>query len=146
VTVPKHATTDPSIGELVKDVSTHLSTVIHGEIELAKLELKKSVRFGGIGVALFVLAGIVAVFALTFGFIALAEGLIAAGLWRWAAYLAVFGFLLLVAALSAFIGYKQVRRVRAPARTISTTKDTVSALKAAASHAPTTSLPSSTNR
>jgi uncharacterized membrane protein YqjE len=134
VTVPKHASSDPSIGELVKDVSTHLSTVIHGEIELAKLELKSSVRVGGVGVALFVLAAVVAVFALTFGFIALAEGLIAAGLWRWAGYLVVFGFLILVAALAVFIGVKQVKKVRPPKRTIETTKDTVSALKVAASN------------
>ena len=134
MTVPKHATSDPSIGELVKDVSTHLSTVIHGEIELAKLELKSSVRFGGVGIALFVVAGIVAVFSLTFGFIALAEGLIAAGLWRWAGYLVVFGFLMLVAALSAFIGFKKLKKIKAPQRTIDTTKSTVSALKTAASN------------
>jgi uncharacterized membrane protein YqjE len=133
VTVPKHATSEPSIGELVKDVSTHLSTVLHGEIELAKLELKSSVRFGGVGVALFIVAGIVAVFSLTFGFIALAEGLIAAGLWRWAGYLVVFGFLMLVAALAGFIGFRQVKKVRPPSRTIETTKDTVAALKTAAS-------------
>jgi uncharacterized membrane protein YqjE len=133
VTVPKHATSEPSIGELVKDLSTHLSTVIHGEIELAKLELKTSVRLGGLGLVFFVLAGIVAIFSLTFGFIALAEGLIAAGLWRWAGYLVVFGFLMLVAALSAFVGFRKVKKVRPPKRTIESTKDTVTALKAAAS-------------
>jgi hypothetical protein len=141
VTVPKHATSEPSIGELVKDVSTHLSTVIHGEIELAKLELKSSVRFAGIGIALFAVAGIIAVFSLTFGFIALAEGLVSAGLWRWAAYLAVFGFLFLVALLAAFVGFKIVKRTRAPERTIATTKETVTALKAAAS---TSSSPATT--
>lgn len=134
VSTPKHLQAEPSIGELVKDVSTHLSTVIHGEIELAKLELKSSMKFGGFGVGLFILAGIIAVFALTFGFIALAEGLIAAGLWRWAGYLVVFGLLMLVAGVSAFIGYKKVRRVRAPERTIATTKETVAALKTAASN------------
>jgi len=134
VTVPKQGHPDQSLGELVKDVSTHLSTVIHGEIELAKIELKSSLRFGGVGVVFFLLAAIIALFALTFGFIALAEGLIAAGLWRWAAYLAVFGFLILVAGTAAFIGLRMVKRVRPPERTITTTKETVTAIKAAATH------------
>lgn len=134
MTVPKHATSEPSIGELVKDVTTHLSTVVHGEIELAKSELKQSVRFGGVGIAMFVLAAIIAVYALTFGFIALAQGLIAAGIWPWAAYLIVFALLVLVAAILAFVGYRQVKKVGPPQRTIDTTKSTVDAVKAAAAH------------
>jgi uncharacterized membrane protein YqjE len=134
VTVPKHASSEPSVGELVKEVSTNLSTVLHGEIELAKMELKASLSFGGLGIALFIGAAIVTVFSLTFGFIALAEGLIAAGLWRWAGYLAVFGLLMLMAGLLAFIGFRKVKKVRPPQRTIDTTKSTVAALKTATAH------------
>jgi uncharacterized membrane protein YqjE len=122
--------TDTSIGELVSEVSTHMSTLVHSEIELAKLEIKSSVKNAGVGIGFFGAAVVVLVFSLTFGFIALAEGLIAAGLWRWAAYLVVFGFLLLLVAACVYLGVRKVKRVRAPERTIATSKDTVAYLKA----------------
>jgi uncharacterized membrane protein YqjE len=119
----------PSIGELAKDVSTHLSTLIHGEIELAKSELTSSVKNAGTGAGMFIGAGVLLVFSLTFGLIALAEGLVAIGLWRWLSYLIVFLFLVLVAGLMVWLGVRKVKRVKAPQRTIETTKDTVAYLK-----------------
>ena len=76
------------------------------------------------------------VFALIFGLIALAEGLVALHLWRWVAYLIVFGFLLLLAGLFALLGIRKVKRVKAPQQTIDTTKSTVTALREATSHQP----------
>lgn len=119
----------PTIGELAKDVSTHLSTLIHGEIELAKSEVTSSVKNAGTGVVMFLAAAVVAVFSLTFGLIALAEGLIALGLWRWLGYLIVFLLLILIAATLTFLGIRKVKKVKAPQRTIATTKDTVAFLK-----------------
>jgi uncharacterized membrane protein YqjE len=120
---------EPSIGDLVKEASAQFSTVVHGEIELAKIELKSSFKFAGIGIAMFVAAAVFAVFSLTFGFIALAEGLVAAHIWRWAAYLIVFGFIFLLAIISALIGWRRVKKVRPPRRTIETTKSTVATLR-----------------
>lgn len=121
----------PSIGTLVADVSSNLSTVLHGEIELAKLEIKSSVKSGGFGVVFFILALVLLLYGITFGLIALAEGFVAMGIWRWAAYLIVFGIILVLVALCAFIGLRMVKKVRAPKQTIDTTKDTVTALKKA---------------
>jgi hypothetical protein len=121
---------EPSVGELVSDVSAHLSTLIHSEIELAKLELRSSVKNAGTGVISFLAAGVVLAFSLTFGFLALAEGLVTIGLWRWAAYLAVFGFQILLVGTFVWVGVRKVKRVRAPERTISTSKDTLAYLKA----------------
>ncbi|HEU5271090.1 MAG TPA: phage holin family protein [Jatrophihabitans sp.] len=127
----------PSIGTLVADATSSFSTLLHGEIELAKLEIKSSVRNAGTGVVLFIAAGVVLAYSLTFGLISLAEGLVTLGIWRWAAYLIVFGFLVLLALLLVFIGVRRVKRVRAPQQTIDTTKDTVTALrKATAGHQP----------
>jgi hypothetical protein len=78
---------------------------------------------------LFAAAAVVLVFSLTFGFIALAEGLAAAGLWRWAAFLIVFGLQLVAVGLCVYLGVKKVRRVKAPEQTIKTTKETVDYLK-----------------
>jgi hypothetical protein len=118
------------MGQLVSDASTHLSTLLHSEIELAKMEVKSSVKNAGTGVGFFAAAAVILVFSLTFGLIALAEGLVTIGLWRWLSYLIVFGFLLLLVALSAVMGVRKVKRVRAPQRTIATSKDTVAYLKA----------------
>lgn len=120
---------EPTLGELAKDVSTHLSTLIHGEIELAKSEVTASVKNAGVGVGMFAAAAVVAVFSLTFGLIALAEGLIALGLWRWLGYLIVFLLLILIAGALTFLGIRKVKKVKAPQRTIATTKDTVAFLK-----------------
>jgi uncharacterized membrane protein YqjE len=120
---------DVSIGKLVHDATENISTLIRGEVELAKLELKSSVSNAGTGIVFFIIAAVILVFSLTFGLIALAEGLVAAGLWRWLAYLVVFAFLVLIAALSGFIGFRKVKKVRPPKRTIETTKDTVAYLR-----------------
>jgi uncharacterized membrane protein YqjE len=121
--------TDPSIGELVQNASTQFSTILHGEIELAKYELKSTVKNAGTGVVFFIAAAVLIIFSLTFGLIAFAEGLIALHIWRWAAYLIVFGAILLLALFSAFLGYRKVKKVRAPERTIATSKDTAAFLR-----------------
>ena len=121
----------PSIGTLVADATSSFSTLLHGEIELAKLEIKSSVRNAGTGVVLFIAAGVLLAYSLTFGLISLAEGLVTLGIWRGAAYLIVFGFLVLLAMLLVFIGVRRVKRVRAPQQTIDATKDTVTALRQA---------------
>jgi hypothetical protein len=126
---PRHAADEPSIGQLVHEASESLSTIIRGEIELAKLELRSSVKNAGTGVGLFGAAGVLLVFSLTFALLALAEGLIALGLPRWAGYLVVFGLLLVIIAVLVFLGVKKVKRVKAPQRTIDTGKDTVAYLK-----------------
>jgi uncharacterized membrane protein YqjE len=136
VTVPKHSSkpAEPSIGDLVKDVSTNLSTVVHGEIELAKLELKST--FGNIraGLIFFIVAGVLVLFSLTFLFIGLSELIAWFHIWRWASYLIVFGFITLLSGLLAFLGLKSVKKAKAPERTIATTKGTVAALRDAAHH------------
>jgi cytochrome c biogenesis protein CcdA len=127
------ATTEPSIGELVSQASEHLSMLVRAEVELAKLELRSSVKNAGVGAGMFAAAGVVLVFSLTFGFFALAEGLAAAGLYRWVAFLVVFGLLLIVVGVLAFLGVRKVKRVKAPQRTIETSRATVSYLR---EHAP----------
>ncbi len=127
--------TQPSIGSLVQEASKNLSTVLHGEIELAKLELTSSFKNAGAGIGFFIGAVVLLLFSLTFGLIALAEGLIAAGIWPWAAFLIVFGLLLVLVAILGLLGYKSVKRVKAPERTISTGKETIAALKRPNEHA-----------
>lgn len=115
---------DPSVGELVRQASTHLSALVRGEIELAKLELAASVRRLGWGTAFFGAAATLLCFSLFFPFVALAEGLVALGLPRWGAYLVVWAVLLLLAAALAVVGIRMVKRIRKPQRTLATVRDT----------------------
>lgn len=124
----------PSIGTLVAEASSSFSTLLHGEIELAKLEIKASVKNAGTGAGMFAATAVLMVFALIFGLIALAEGLVALHLWRWVAYLIVFALLILLAGLFALFGIRKLKRVKAPQQTIDTTKSTVVALREATSH------------
>jgi hypothetical protein len=124
----RHAA-DPTVGQLVSDASAHLTAIVQGELELAKLELKSSLLKGGIGAAAFILAGALFTFSLTFGLIAAAEGIHTTGLSRWLSYLIIFGATLLLTGIAILVGVKLVKRVEAPKRTIQTSKDTVAFLK-----------------
>ena len=129
-TAPAGAPADgQSIGDLVSDASKHVSTLIQGEIELAKLELRSSVKNAGTGAGMFAGAVVLLVFSLTFLFISIAEGLVALGVPRWLAYFLVFLVLAIVVAVLVWLGMKKVKRVKGPERTIATSRETVEYLK-----------------
>jgi uncharacterized membrane protein YqjE len=124
-----HDEAEPSIGSLVKQATTQFSAVLHGEIELAKIELKSSVKNLGTGAVGFGIALVLVLLAVPILLIGLAELLHWLYFWRWASYLIVFGLMLVVAALAALMGWRKVKKVRAPERTIETAKSTVAALR-----------------
>jgi hypothetical protein len=119
----------PTIGELVQQASTYLSRMVHGEIELAKAEITTSVKNAGTGAGFFIGAAVALFFAMMFILIAAAEGLVALGVPRSAAYLIVFGFLCLVMGILVWLGIRKVKKVKAPERTISETKETAAFLR-----------------
>jgi len=108
---------------LFSTASEHVSTLIRGEVELAKAEIATSAKRGGIGAGMFGAAGVMLLFSVTFLFIALAEGLVALGLPRWVSYLIVWAFFVLLAGLLVLIGVRLLKKVKAPERTIETLKD-----------------------
>ena len=123
--------TDPTIGRLVTDASRDISALISKEIQLAKSELKVSVRAGGIGLGLFAAAAFVAVLAIIMLSVAIAyfinwngDGLDL----HWA-FLIVFGFYVLVAALLVLVGIRKVKKVRGPEKAISQGREIPKALK-----------------
>jgi hypothetical protein len=121
--------TDPTIGRLVTDASRDISGLIQKEIQLAKSELKVSVKAGGIGVGLFAAAAFLVVLAVIMLSVAFAYFIHWAGLGLHWAFLIVFGAYLLIAGLLAFIGIKKVKQVRGPDRAISQGKEIPRALK-----------------
>jgi uncharacterized membrane protein YqjE len=122
---------DPTIGRLVHDATKDISTLVQKEIQLAKSELKVSVRAGGTGIGLFLGAAFLVVLAIIMLSVAIAyfinwngDGLAL----QWA-FLIVFGFYVLIAALLMYIGVRQVKRVRAPERAIGQGREIPEALK-----------------
>ena len=73
---------EPTIGALVQQASTHLSAMVHGEIELAKAELSASFKNAGTGAGFYIGAAVALFFAMMFLLIAAAEGLVALGVPR----------------------------------------------------------------
>ncbi len=121
---------EPTIGRLIGDAQRDISKLVQSEIQLAKSELKVSVKAGGTGIAMFAAAGFVMVLAVIIFSVALAylihwngDGLDL----HWA-FLIVFAFYVLVAALLALVGIRQVKRVKGPQRAIAQAQETKSAL------------------
>ncbi len=123
---PRHGT-EPSLGELVRDAATHFSTLFRSEVELAKAEVTAEVRKGVKGSILFIIALTILLFSLFFLFIAIAE-MLAIWLPQWAAFSIVFGLMVVVSAGFALLGWRRVRSIRKPERTISSVRDTGAAL------------------
>lgn len=135
--------TDPTIGKLVSDASRDLSTLVSQEIALAKSELRVSIKNGGTGIGLFAAAAFFAVMCLIMLSVAIAyfihwngEGLDL----QWA-FLIVFGFYLLLAAILALIGVRKVKKVKAPERAIHQAQETAATLKRGDASTGTSALP-----
>lgn len=120
---------DESLGRLFADASRDLSALVRSEIELAKAEIKGDVRNGALAGAMFAVAAFLGLLALIVLLIAAAEGLVALGLPRSAAYLVVAVALLVVAGVLALVGKRAVGKVGAPERTIRTSRQTAAFLK-----------------
>jgi uncharacterized membrane protein len=131
MTSPRHIGVDeePTIGRLFADTSRDLSSLIRGEIELAKTELRFSVKAGGLAIALFAVAGFLIVLAVVMISIAFALFL------HWlyfgiaVSFVIVFGVYVLVAGLLAFIGIRKVKQVKAPEQTMASVKSNKQVLK-----------------
>jgi len=123
--------TDPTLGKLVMDAQRDISSLVSKEIQLAKSELKISVKHGGVGIGLFAGAAFIALLAIIMLSVAFAyflnwngEGLDL----HWA-FTVVFVVYVLVAALLAYIGLRQVKQVKAPERAIEQGRQIPQALK-----------------
>jgi hypothetical protein len=131
VQAPPTGDGDPTIGRLVHDATRDISTLVQKEIQLAKSELKVSVRAGGIGVGMFAAAGFLLVLAIIMLSVAIAYFINWNGegpALQWA-FLIVFGCYALIAALLVFLGIRSVKRVRAPERAIEQGREIPKALK-----------------
>ena len=114
---------EPSVGTLVQSAMADVSTLIRGEVELAKAEIGKSAKKAGVGAGAFGAAGVVLAFSGFFFGIALAEFLTWLGIERWISYLIVWFLLVLLAGLAALIGRRYIKKIEKPERTMETLRD-----------------------
>lgn len=110
----------PSAGQLMKQVTEDLSTLVRKEIELAKQELGDSIAVKAKGAVIIAIAGVMGVFALIFLLLALRDGL-DTFLWEWVADLITAAVLILIALIAALIARK---KLQAPIQT-ELTKQTI---------------------
>jgi hypothetical protein len=108
---PGPAGGDQSLGDLVALAAKDVSQLIRYEIDLAKTELKGDARRVGIAVAGFGLAAFVGCLVLVLLCIALAFGLVALGIWPWAAFLIVAGACILLAGIGVGLAIVKLKRL-----------------------------------
>jgi Putative Actinobacterial Holin-X, holin superfamily III len=126
---------DQAVGDIIKNITDEVKTLVRDEMELAKHELIPAARNAGIGAGLFGAAGYFAICALSVLYFAAAFGLVAAGLAAWLAFLIVGGALFAIAGLCGLIGFVLVKRVKPPEHTIAQANKTVEEVKTAAQQA-----------
>jgi hypothetical protein len=110
---PRRDDARPSIGELVSALSEKLSALIRAEIALAKAEMADKAKHAGIGIGLFVAAGVLAFWGTGVLIATIILG-IAEGLPAWLAALIVTVGTFGVAALLVVIGKRNLDRGTPP--------------------------------
>jgi hypothetical protein len=126
---PDGAEAQQSLGELVAQAMKDVSSLVHYEISLAKSELRMDARRIGIAAALAVVGLFGACLIIVLLCFAYAFGLVAAGIWTWAAFLIVAGTVLLLIALAGLIAYGRIRKVTGMKMTRKTVMDDIGMLR-----------------
>ena len=102
---------DPSVGELVTQLSEQTSRLVRDELRLAQIELKNSAKHAGLGAGLFSVAGLLALFGLT-TLIATAIIALALVLPLWLSALIVAVVLFIFAGIAVLVGLWISNRAR----------------------------------
>jgi uncharacterized membrane protein YqjE len=122
----------PSLGTLIAGITSELSALVRGEIELAKAEMRESAKAGASAAALFVVAGVLLAMVWLLVTWAVVYVLVeVADLPQWAAFLIVAAFYLIVAVILGAIGYYRAKKARGPEQAkaeVERTKQIVSSL------------------
>jgi hypothetical protein len=118
-----------SLGELVAQAMKDVSSLLHYEISLAKSELRLDARRIGIASALGVVGMFGACLIIVLLCFAFAFGLVAAGIWTWAAFLIVAGTVLVLIGLAGLLAYGRIRKVTGMKMTRQTVMDDLSMLR-----------------
>lgn len=125
----QEAAAKESLGDLVALAVSDISQLVRYEVDLAKLELKADARRLGIGAVLFGVAAFVGCLVLMVLSFAFAYGLMALGIWGWAAFLIVAGTYLLLAGLAILVGFTRFKGLTGLRKTRSTVSDDLAMIR-----------------
>lgn len=109
---------EPTVRELIGTAAQDISTILTGQVELAKAELRESAKQAGSAFGLLAVAGFLGVLAFIFLLVTMAYVLVQLGLPVWAGFGIVTLVLLLAALGLAVAGKKHFEKVKGPERTI----------------------------
>ncbi|MFG3586649.1 phage holin family protein [Streptomyces sp. NPDC047990] len=127
-----------SIGQLVASATTEMSALVHDEIALAKAQLKRDVKRGGVSGGAFALAGAVLIFSLPMLNFALAYGIRTWTNWNLAiCFVLSFAANVLVAGVLGLIGWvfaKKAKKGKGPQKVAASVKETAGVLQNAKPH------------
>jgi uncharacterized membrane protein YqjE len=118
-----------SVGELVASAVSDLTQLVKYEVDLAKIELKQDARRLGLGGALLGVAAFVGCLVLVLLCFAYAYGLMAAGIWAWAAFLIVALTCILLAGVAVAIGVTRFRGLSGLRKTRRTVTDDLALIR-----------------
>ncbi len=107
---------EPSTGELIKQLSEQVSTLLRDELKLAQLEMSRKGRQAGAGMSLLGGAGLISLYGVGC-LIACAIIAISGVLRPWLAALVVGAILLAVAGIAALIGKARLSKATPPVPT-----------------------------
>jgi protein-S-isoprenylcysteine O-methyltransferase Ste14 len=133
---PAGSASDASVGSLVSLAVKDLTQLVRYELDLAKMEMKVDVRRVGISAGLFGAAAFVGSLVLLLLCFALAYGLMALGIWGWAAFLITAGACIVVAGLAILVGVLVIKRFGGLPRTRRTVTDDLAILRRDGAGAP----------
>jgi uncharacterized membrane protein YqjE len=120
---------EQSVGDLVAQAVKDVTQLARFEFDLAKLELRADARRLGLAAALLAIAAMAGCLVLVLICFAMAYGLIALGIWDWAAFLIVAGACVLLAGLVILIVVMKVRRLSGLRQTRKTVQEDFAMLK-----------------
>jgi Putative Actinobacterial Holin-X, holin superfamily III len=131
MTGPDGRRADPSMGELMTQLSSQTTRLVRDELRLAQKEFSETAKHAGIGAGIFSGAGLLAVFGLG-ALITAAIAALALVLDVWAAALIVGVVLLAAAGIAALISKKQLEQASpTPERTVANVKQDINEVKEA---------------
>jgi len=114
---PEPVGADQSLGDLVALAAKDVSQLIRYEIDLAKTELRGDMKRVGLAGALAGVAAFVGCLVLVLLCIAFAFGLVALGIWTWAAFLIVAGTCVVLAGAAVGVAILRLRGLSGLKRT-----------------------------
>lgn len=113
------ATDERSAGQLVKEVSEDMSTLVRKEIELAKEELGQAISAKIKGAVIFAVVGVLAFFMLIFLLLAIRDGFAEV----WAPWIADLATVAIVGVLSGIAAFVAIRKIKTPISAAKTKKN-----------------------